>query len=92
MEIPSGKVNQPPVVSLGGRWVTADFKRRQTSKWAESSIAVPGTFSTKDHIFWRIGVVSCLGGKEIKRAGGKLSDLLNPVPIPQKTTFPVEVA
>ena len=27
-------------------------------------IAVPGTFSTKDHIFWRIGVVSCLGERK----------------------------
>ena len=26
-------------------------------------------------------------GKEIKRASVKLADLLNPVPIPQKTTF-----
>jgi len=28
------------------------------------NIAVPGTFSTKDHIFWRIGVVSCLGERK----------------------------
>jgi len=30
-------------------------------------------------------------GKGIRRVGVKLADLLNPVPIPQKTTFSVEV-
>jgi len=31
-------------------------------------------------------------GKGIRRWGFKLTDLLNPVPIPQKRTFSVEVA
>jgi len=30
-------------------------------------------------------------GKGIRRVGVKLADLLNPVPIPQKPTFSVEV-
>ena len=66
-----------------------------------STIAVPGIFSTR--LRYRVhfpqkstfsrGVGNYLFmGKGIRREGVKLGDFLNPVPIPQKNTFWVEVA
>ena len=63
-------------------------------RWYEKEFPYCGTgyiFHKRPHFLEDWGG-KLFGGKEIERAGGKLSDLLNPVPIPQKTTFLVEVA
>jgi len=53
--------------------------------------AVPGTFSTNEHIFWGEWGGKLFKGKGIKRVGLGLAEDMYQVSIPQKHTFSVEV-
>jgi len=52
--------------------------------------AVPGTFSTKEHIFWGEWDGKYFMDKGMIRVSFGLAKLLYRVPIPQKRTFSVE--